>query len=511
MKNKKWVVLRCLVLGFGVAVLMAGCGSAQLTAVTSSSGGSGSTDTTAPTNASIIINSGAITTAETSVSLAISASDEVNVTAYYIAESIATPDAKSSSWGTIAVPNTKFVNDNVSFTLSSDRGTKEVFIWFKDAADNISMPASDKIILITREAISTQVIAISARNNGSHSLFLKSDGTVWAAGYNSQGQLGNGTTTDSNLPVIVTNLTGITTIAAGSNHSLALDPSGFVTSWGRNASGECGDGKTSDHYIFALKIPLLSKIVSISAGKFFSVALDSSGSVWAWGANDVGQLGNGGTVMNATPGKVQLSAGGYLSNIIAITCGASHALALDSSGNIWAWGSNRSGQLGNNSSTNSSYPVQVSSLSGVSAIAAGGGYSLALISGTVYAWGGNGSGQLGDGTTTESLVPKAVSGLSGVSFIADAGAHTLVLTSTGNVYAWGSDSNGQLGDGLTTNRTSPYQLTSISNVSYIVGGGAFTLALKSDGTLWVWGKNSNGQLGIGSTTDVFVPTLMPGF
>lgn len=186
-----------------------------------------------------------------------------------------------------------------------------------------------------------------------------------------------------------------------------------------------------------------------------------------------------------------------------------------------AWGLNDAGQLGNGSNTNSNVPVQVSNLSDVAAISAGGpttggGHSLAVKDdATVWAWGDNSSGQLGIGSNDLSRMPVQVSSLSGVTAVAAGTLHSLALKNDGTVAAWGSNGSGRLGNGDPTNADSlvPVQVSNLSGVTAIAGGNSHSLALKSDGTVWAWGSNQSGQLGngtSGSGADSNVPVQVSG-
>ena len=250
-------------------------------------------------------------------------------------------------------------------------------------------------------------------------------GTVLAWGDNVDGQLGNGTFTTSNTPVEVSGLTGVTAIAAGgafNHHSLALKSDGTVWAWGANSAGQLGNGSFTGSNT-PVQTSGISGVTAIAGGVSHSLALKSDGTVWAWGYNGGGELGNGTYTDNNTPVEVN-----GLSGVTAIAGGGFHGLALKSDGTVWAWGYNVSGQLGNGTNTTSNTPVQVSGLSGVAAIAGGGIHSLALNSdGTGWAWGYNLDGELGNGTYTDSNTPVEVSGLSGVTVIAGGGFHSLAL------------------------------------------------------------------------------------
>jgi alpha-tubulin suppressor-like RCC1 family protein len=304
-------------------------------------------------------------------------------------------------------------------------------------------------------------LAITA--GADHSLALKRDGTVWAWGSNASGQLGDGTMTDSLVPkkISSSSLSGVIAIAATTSHNLALKSDGTVWGWGHNYYGELGDGTYMTSILTPKQIStsLLSGVIAIAMGNYHSLALKSDGTVWAWGANYLGQLGDGTTTASLVPKQISSIA---LSEVIAITAGYYHSLALKSDGTVWTWGKNSNGQLGDGTTTNILVPKQV--LSGVIAIAAGAFYSLALKSdGTVWGWGYNSYGELGDGTTTDSLVPKQISSssLSGVNAIAAGADHSLALKSDGTVWAWGNNYCGQLGDGTTTERHTPEQVSGL--------------------------------------------------
>ncbi len=287
---------------------------------------------------------------------------------------------------------------------------------------------------------------------------LGTDGTVYDWGYDTDGELGNGTTAGAGtsgevgtpVPVDLPAGTFATAVAAGGFHTLALTSTGLVYGWGSNDQGQLGNGSATDSDVpVAVSLPTGTVAIAIAALGDGGMALTASGTVYAWGAGSDGQLGNGSMAGSDVPVAVSIPAG---QRVTAIAGGAAHALALTASGTVYAWGAGSDGQLGNGSATDSDVPVAVSIPAGqrVTAIAAGGGHSLAVTSsGAVLAWGANGSGQLGNASTSESGVPVEVALPAGarVTSVAAGAAHSMALTTTGVVYTWGAGSYGQLGTG----------------------------------------------------------------
>lgn len=288
-------------------------------------------------------------------------------------------------------------------------------------------------------------------------------------------------------------------VAAGGFHSFYLHPSGTLWAWGGNDEHQLGleQRRGVDRWA-PERVTAVSDLAAVAGGWLHSVALKADGTVWTWGDNTHGQLGDGRTYLTlppvGTPSRVQ-----GLTEIVAVAAGDANSLAVGSDGFVYGWGSVLYGSWGDGSRA----PVRIEGLTGITAVASGGGHALALRQdGTVWSWGSNGWGQLGDGTTVSRRAPRPVPGLTEVVSIATAaclndwsGAYSLALKRDGSVWAWGSNANGELGDGTTRNRLTPLRVPGLSGVVAIAAGGLHNLALRADGTVWAWGDNSYGQVG----------------
>ncbi|HEU5453104.1 MAG TPA: hypothetical protein VFU76_14010, partial [Terriglobales bacterium] len=322
----------------------------------------------------------------------------------------------------------------------------------------------------------TGVIAITAGNQ--FGLALKSDGTVWAWGYGGYGTLGNGGTGTSNTPVPVSGLTGAVAVAGGYQHALAVKSDGTAWAWGYDGNGELGNGAYSGSVLAPVPVSNLSAVIAVSAGNSHSLALRGDGTVWSFGYNGEGELGDATRSSSNVPVQVR-----GISQATGIAAGGYHSLALRVDGTVWGWGYNANGEVGNGVFSSGgcncvAYPVQVSALTGVVAVAAGYQHSLALKSdGTVWAWGYGYDGELGDGNSTRSSVPVQVSGLSGVVAIAAGENHSLALKSDGTVWAWGYGYYGQVGTGIAFDATTPVQVPTVSGIAAIGAGGYSSFAL----------------------------------
>ena len=363
------------------------------------------------------------------------------------------------------------------------------------------------------EAASPTFTAISA--GGGTTCALTSAGGVECWGNNEYGELGDATTTSSTVPVGVSGLSSeVTAVTAGYAHTCALTSAGGVECWGYNEDGQLGNGTTTNSSVPVAVSGLSSGVTAVSAGDDATCALTSAGGVKCWGLNGWGELGNGTTTNSSVPVAVS----GLSSGAAAVSARGIDACALTSAGGVKCWGDNGDGQLGNGTTTSSSVPVAVSGLSsGVTAISVGEVSACALTSaGGVKCWGSNGAGELGNGTTTDSSVPVAVSGLSsGVTAISVGEVSACARTSAGGAECWGDNTYGELGDnyGTGSDQSSvPVGVSGLSSgVTAVTADDLYGCALTSTAVVECWGWNGLGQFGNGSTSSspIPVPVALP--
>ncbi|MBI3042490.1 MAG: Ig-like domain repeat protein, partial [Betaproteobacteria bacterium] len=332
--------------------------------------------------------------------------------------------------------------------------------------------------------------AVTAGNG--YTVALRSDGTLWAWGDNGAGQLGNGTNSDLSTPTQITSETDWAAVAAGNGHTVALKTNGTLWAWGNNSYGQLG-GTPANNWI-PTQVGSASDWVAVAAAGLYTIALKSNGTLWAWGANYYGQLGKGTTSSAAQTTPTQV---GTASDWVAVDAGYAFAVAVKSSGTLWAWGYNAYGQLGDGTSFDRYVPTQVGSGSLWWSAAGGGYHTVGLATdGSLWAWGANDYGQVGDGTYSYRIVPAQVGAAGNWSALAVGDTHTVALKGDGTLWTWGNDDTSQLGLGAgVVERKTPTQVGTATNWSAVAAGVRHTLALKSDGTLWAWGSNAYGQIG----------------
>ena len=355
----------------------------------------------------------------------------------------------------------------------------------------------------------TGATTIAAGSISKHTCVI-TGGAAKCWGDNGNGQLGDGSTTPSLIPIQVAGLTsGATSLAVGNFHTCAL-VSGGVKCWGNNISGQLGDGTTTPRLTLVAVSGLTNGVAAIAAGALHTCALTTGGAVKCWGANTNGQLGDNTTTSRTAP----VSVSGLASGVVAIAAGQTHTCAVTSAGAVKCWGLNANGQLGDNTTTQRLIPAPVSGVAiGATAIAGGTGHTCALVSGGVKCWGNNANGQVGDNTQIQRLTPVDVVGLSsGVIGIVAGSLHSCARTAGGGAQCWGNNTHGELGDGtLTAWRLVPVAVVGMtSGVVAMAAGLRHTCALASGGAASCWGDDANGQLGDNATTQRLTPVVVSG-
>jgi alpha-tubulin suppressor-like RCC1 family protein len=339
-----------------------------------------------------------------------------------------------------------------------------------------------------------------------HTLAIRNDGTLWAWGSGGFGQLGNGTGYSQSSPAQVGTDNDWAAVAAGNSHSLGLKNDGTLWAWGRDNYGQLGDGGSNTDQFVPTQVGNDNNWVTVGANLWHSLAIKTDGTLWAWGQDGFGQLGDGGSNTNQSA-PVQI---GTDNNWTTIAVGAYHTLAIKNDGTLWAWGWNRDGQLGDGGSNIlETAPIQVGTDNNWDDVAAGYYHSLAIKNdGTLWAWGNDGYGQLGDGTGNSAQSSPSQVDTDNNWYKLTAGYfHSLAIKSDGSLWAWGMDNSGQLGDGgSNSNQFVPVQVGTEFHWETLVAGFYISLALENNGTLWAWGRDSHGQLGDGgSNTDQSAP------
>jgi alpha-tubulin suppressor-like RCC1 family protein len=315
---------------------------------------------------------------------------------------------------------------------------------------------------------------------------------AWAWGSNVYGELGRGYSGSSGSePEAVAGLTGVTAVAAGDYNTFAVLEDGSVWGWGLNSARSLGAATTAYEVHEPVRAEAVSGVIDVAAGYAHTLALRSDGTVWSWGGNGDGQLGDG-TTENRSPQPVP-----GLTGIVAIAAGREHSLALDSVGTVWAWGGNTHGQLLTGTFVRELAPVAV--LNDATAIAAGDYHSLALkTDGTVWGGGLNGFGQLGTGAQSPDLPsPVQARGISGATAIGTGDLSSFAITADGRTWGFGYNQHGQLGTGTAEEaQPSPTEVR-LAGVTSVAGGEYHTLFLLADGSVWASGSNYWGALGVG--------------
>lgn len=394
-------------------------------------------------------------------------------------------------------------------------------------ATSVLNPAKSGTASVTMKYSSPQLTGASASKiaTGKSTFLIKDDDTLMSTGYNSNGQLGLGDTQNRNIFTAVKKDSGLKFKAVsayvwGSDaHTIAIERTeGKLYAWGLNNHGQLGDNSTGNKNS---PIPITATgelpFIAINTAWNSSIALSETGAVYTWGWNGYGQLGDTTTTDQRIPKLITVGDPG--TKIIEIAAGYLSMFAITEDGYLYGWGGNNYGQLGDGSKNNQKAPKRIlvgGEKTKVMAVSTHSyGHTLALTeNGDLYAWGRNDNGQLGNGSTSLSLSPIMILSHIVNEFTAVAAGfyHSLALTADHRLYAWGLNDNGQLGDGSMTRRLTPVWITPGTSYKAIAAGEWTSMAITTDGRLCIWGKNDLGQYGTGvsgSNTRYSVPQIIP--
>lgn len=287
-------------------------------------------------------------------------------------------------------------------------------------------------------------------------------------------------------------------ITTRDGHTLAIDTNGTLWGWGKNDKGQLGDGTKEDRLE---PVKIMDNVAAISAGRFFSLAIKTDGTLWSWGDNYFGKLGDGTTENRLSPVKI-------MDDVATISAGRWHSLAIKTDGTLWAWGRNYEAELGDGLTENRLAPVKI--MDNVATISAGNSHSQAIkTDGTLWTWGMVDYGQIMEDRTPgiklvqRKVVLYPVKIMDDVVMISGKDMHNLAVKTDGTLWGWGWNEYGELGSDINKNITEPIKI--MENVEKISTGTSFSLVKKTDGTLWGWGRNYNGKLGDGTNEDRLTP------
>ena len=336
--------------------------------------------------------------------------------------------------------------------------------------------------------------------------------SAWAWGSASNGKLGDNTTVNKSSPVsVVGGYTDWCQVSGGSEHSLGLRTNGTAWAWGQGNNGRLGDNTIDNKSSPVSVVGGFTDWCNISAGFNFSLAIRTNSTIWSWGLQTEGQLGDGTTTTRSSPVSV---VGGF-TDWCQVSAGNNHSVAVRTNGTIWGWGCNAGGRLGNNNTANVSSPVSVvGGLTNWCGVSAGGKHTLGLnTSGVLWAWGYGSYGRLGYNCTTNQSSPvSVVGGFTDWCQISAGTDHSAAVRTNGTAWAWGYGFQGQIGDNAgAVIRSSPVSVVGgFTDWCQASAGANDSFGLRTNGTLWAWGNNGTGRLGDGTTTNRSSPVSVVG-
>lgn len=424
--------------------------------------------------------------------------------------------------GTFSDGTTKVLNAASGLQWTVKSGSSTVLQIFTTGIMTGKGVGSETVSATQDSVVGTITIAVTSPWNlvsagGMQTIARKADGNLYSWGSNIQGQLGDSTTIDRNAPVLLSSGGATTTwkqVSVGDQFAVGIRTGGTSTTatggtlwaWGFNQNGQLGDGTTTNRAI-PTQIGKDTDWVFVSAGKRHVLAIKANGLLYSWGSNVNGQLGDTTTTPKLVPTKVPLLPATAL--WASVSAGDTHSLGIQKDGTLWSWGGGGEGQLGNNIKADISAPSKIGVLTW-SSVSAGAFHSMAINNdGTLWAWGQNNFGQLGNNGADSVAVPTLIApGVNSWSVVSAGAIHTMAVRNDGTLWGWGANTEGELGTG-NGDEPSPVQVGTRNNWSTVSAGTGHSAGLQSDNTLWTWGRNLEGQLGNGKNVPSAVPVNIP--
>lgn len=403
------------------------------------------------------------------------------------------------------------------WTLGSEEGTNTLTATPPVGAQVGSPPAAYKpavgfdpsALTFTAEAETEGESGFAAVSAGAfHSCGVSTDGTAYCWGRNLDGELGNGTNTNSSVPVAVSGSHTFASVSAGIYYNCGVTTAGAAYCWGNNNLGQLGNGTITASNVPVLVLGTLT-FASVNAGNSHSCGVTTDEVAYCWGYNGPGTLGNGTTTNSAVPVAVS---GEH--TFASVNAGNLHSCGVTTGEAAYCWGDNANGQLGDNTNTNSAVPVAVAGEHTFASVSASdiGFHSCGVTTGeageAAYCWGGNTNGQLGDGTNTSSNLPVAVSGSPTLGSTSAGALHSCGVAGAGSAYCWGYNFTGALGNGTNTDTNVPVAVSGSYAFAAVSAGQYHTCGVTAAGAAYCWGHNAFGGLGNGTTTPSNVPVAV---
>lgn len=395
--------------------------------------------------------------------------------------------SSNSVWTSVAIGN------NYQVALQAD-GT--LWTWGKNPYGQLGNGSAEEVYAMRVNPVEIDTAGADQVVAGGYSSFsIKADGTRWAWGVNDRYQFGDGTTSNSSSPIQIGTDTDWSQLESSPNgrHFVAIKADGTLWAWGYNDYGQLGSNGVPYLAYDPIQIGTESDWASVAAGDGYTLAIKSGGSLWAWGHNNVGQLGDGTTSDKFVPTRI-----GTASDWASVSAGDVHALAVKSDGSLWAWGRNSYGQLGDNTTVDKLVPTRIGTKTDWSSVSAGYYLSGAIKQGgTLWMWGWNPFGYLGDGSYTDKHIPTQIGAATDWSILAVGDSFSGAIKTDGTLWMWGENYRGQLGDGTTSSKSTPTQTGTATDWMGLALGSNHTVA-RTTSSIWAWGDNTFGQLGFGN-------------